>query len=92
MPPSSPSGEDIHYRFIIKAPGRVDDVIGRLSDLGVNAMRPIFKPLYFYTGDEGLVGTRKTYDEDVSIPIYPALTDMEVERVSGAVKAVFSER
>ncbi len=92
MPPLSPSGEDIHYRFIIKAPGRVDDVIGRLSDLGINAMRPVFKPIYFYTGDEELKGAKKAYEEDVSIPIYPALTDSEVERVSNAVKAVFTKR
>ena len=89
MPAPAPMEEDIHYRFIIKAPGRVKDVIDRLSDLGVRAMRPVFLPLYFYTGDEELVGTKKAYEEDVSIPIYPALTDSDVERISDAVKAVF---
>ena len=91
MPHPAPSGEDIHYRFIVKAPGRVKDVIDKLSDLGVNAMRPVFRPLYFYTGDDELSGTKRAYEEDVSIPIYPALTDSDVERISDAVKAVFKD-
>jgi perosamine synthetase len=90
-PPPAPPGEDIHFRFIIKVPGRAKDVIDRLSDLGVRAMRPVFKPLYFYTGDDELPGTKRAYEEDVSIPIYPALSDSEVERISDAVKVVFKE-
>jgi dTDP-4-amino-4,6-dideoxygalactose transaminase len=91
MPPPATQGEDIHYRFIIKAPGRAKDVIDKLSDSGIRAMRPVFMPLYFYTGDGELSGTKKAYEEDVSIPIYPALSDSEVARISNAVKAVFKD-
>jgi perosamine synthetase len=92
LPPPAPQGEDIHYRFILEAQDRVDQVISRLHDRGVIARRPVFRPLYLYTGGRALPGTEQAYARDVSIPLYPALTDEEARRVSEAVIAVFAER
>ena len=85
MPPSSPGGENIYYRFIIKAKGLVDETIGRLMDMGITARRPVYRPLSYYTNDKTLPGVQEAYDENISIPIYPALSDGEVERVARAV-------
>jgi perosamine synthetase len=91
MPLPAPPGEDIHYRFIIKAPNRVDEIIKKLEDDGIAARRPIFKPLYFYTGGSELPGTKRAYEENISIPIYPTLTDDEVERVAAVVINVMTK-
>ena len=88
MPPPAQTGEDIHYRFIIKAPDRVDEIIKKLEDNGISARRPVFRPLYFYTGEGELSGTKRAFEENVSIPIYPSLTDDEVQRVAAAVISV----
>jgi dTDP-4-amino-4,6-dideoxygalactose transaminase len=88
MPERPPEGDGIDFRFVVKAPGAVDGVIGKLTERGVDARRPIFRPLYHYTGDGELPGTKRAFEEDVSIPIYPALTDGDVERVAAAVKDV----
>jgi perosamine synthetase len=88
LPPTAPAGEDIHYRFIIKAPKKAAETIDRLTGLGISARRPVFSPLYSYTGSQVLPGVKRAFDEDVSIPIYPALTDTEVEKISEAVRKV----
>lgn len=87
----SPMNEDIHYRFIVKAGGAVERVIEELESVGISARRPVFRPLYFYTGGEELPGTKNAFEEDVSIPIYPALTDGEVERIAAAAVKVISK-
>ncbi len=89
MPQEPPAGDDINYRFIVKTAGAVEVVIKKLEKRGIAARRPVFKPLYQYTGqytgDGELPGTKRAFGEDVSIPIYPTLTDGEVERVAAAV-------
>jgi dTDP-4-amino-4,6-dideoxygalactose transaminase len=92
LPPQAKPEEDIHFRFIVRAPDRMDRVIYRLHDLGVVARRPVFQPLYTYTGGEALPGTQQAHARDLSIPLYPALTDEEIRRVSEAVITAFAER
>ncbi|MBN1573287.1 MAG: DegT/DnrJ/EryC1/StrS aminotransferase family protein [Deltaproteobacteria bacterium] len=91
MPRKAPVGDDINFRFIVKVRGAVDKVIKGLNKRGIGARRPVFKPLYEYTGDEELPGTKWAFDEDVSIPIYPALTDGEIEMIAWAVVDVMAE-
>jgi len=92
LPQPAVPGEDIHFRFVVRAPNGPDRIIHRLQDRGIIARRPVFRPLYVYTGDGALPGTERAYDRDVSIPLYPALTDGEVRRVTDAVVAAFQER
>ncbi len=82
LPFPAPPGEDIHYRFIVKARRGAQAIIERLNGKGIAARRPVFRQLYRYTGTEGLSGTEKAYHEDVSIPIYPTLTIGEQKRVT----------
>ncbi len=92
LPPAAAPGEDIHFRFVIKTDNRSDHVISRLEQRGIAARRPIFRPLYKYEGTDELAGTRQAYDRDVSIPLYPALTDEEAKRVTEAVVSVMGAR
>jgi perosamine synthetase len=92
LSPAAAPGEDIHYRFVVKSDHGPDDVISGLGKRGITARRPIFAPLFVYEGTGELPGTRRAHDRDVSIPLYPALTDDEVKRVAGAVVAVMAGR
>jgi dTDP-4-amino-4,6-dideoxygalactose transaminase len=90
-PPAGP-GEDIHYRFVVKTDRGTETITAALAELGITARRPVFRPLYAYEGTGELPGTRRAYDRDVSIPLYPALTASQMRRVAKAVVRVFTER
>ncbi len=90
-PPAGP-GEDIHYRFVVKTDRGTETIIAALAGLGITARRPVFRPLYAYEAAGELPGTRRAYDRDVSIPLYPALTAPQMRRVAKAVVRVFTER
>jgi perosamine synthetase len=92
LAPPAPTGEDIHYRFVVRTDRGTEEVIGALAGLGVTARRPVFRPLFFYEGTGELPGTGRAYDRNVSIPLYPALTDGQARRVAGAVVRVFAGR
>lgn len=86
------AGEDIHYRFIVKTDRTAQAVITKLGELGVTARRPVFKPIYYYEGTDMLPGAGLAHERDVSIPLYPALTDPQVRRVIRAVVKVMAGR
>ena len=44
-------------------------------------MRPIFKPIHRYLGLKGLQETDRAWNELISIPIYPSLTDDDVKKI-----------
>jgi len=90
--PAAGPGEDIHYRFIVQTGRGAQGTIDRLNDLGIGARRPIFRPLFAYEGTKELPGTKSAHARDVSIPLYPALTDRQVRRITAAVVRVFTER
>jgi len=80
----------IWYRYVVKGPGRADPFLARLQALGVEARRPVFRPLHRYLGQEGFPGTEEAWERAVSLPLYPSLSDEEVERVLQAAQEVFS--
>jgi dTDP-4-amino-4,6-dideoxygalactose transaminase len=47
----------IYYRFVIQVHGRARRFLSRLDDLGVEARRPVFKPLHRYLERNGFPGT-----------------------------------
>jgi perosamine synthetase len=83
--PSAPPGA-ICYRYVL----RVEDaetVIGALQARGVDAKRPVYRPLHHYLGGD-YPGAQVAHEQSVSLPLYPALTDTEVECVVEAVRAI----
>ncbi|MFN3476004.1 MAG: DegT/DnrJ/EryC1/StrS family aminotransferase [Candidatus Methylomirabilales bacterium] len=79
----------IFYRYVVKGPGRADPFLARLQALGVEARRPVFRPLHRYLGQEGFPGTEEAWERAISLPLYPSLSDEEAERVIQATWEVF---
>jgi perosamine synthetase len=83
--PSTPPGA-ICYRYVL----RVEDaetVIRELQTLGVDAKRPVYRPLHHYLGGD-YPRAQAAHQESVSLPLYPALTDSEVEAVVEALESI----
>jgi perosamine synthetase len=91
LSPLALPGEDIHYRFVVKTDDPVDRVISRLQERGICARRPVFMPLSAYEGIGELPGAKRAHARDVSIPLYPALTDGQMRRVIDAVVTVMAD-
>lgn len=77
----------IYFRYIVRLLlGRgVDDFINQMGAEGVVCMRPIHKPLHRILGQKDFPCADEAWERSVSIPLYPALRDDEVERIMAAV-------
>jgi dTDP-4-amino-4,6-dideoxygalactose transaminase len=84
LPANAP--HHVYYRFVIQIRGRARRFLSRLHDLGIDARRPVFKPIHRYLGLEGFPGTDEAFRRAVSIPLYPALTNNESLQVIEATR------
>ena len=55
---------------------------------GIEARRPVFRPLHRYLGLKGFPGAEEAYRRAVSIPLYLALSPADAERVVQVTRRV----
>lgn len=86
-PPPSEQGH-IYHRFVIRLPGRAEELIKALERRQITARRPVFQPLHREVGepDAAYPNTATACAGDVSLPLYPTLRDAEALAVAGAVR------
>lgn len=86
-PPDDP--EHAYYRFVLQTTAEVEPLLSRLEVLGVAARRPVARPLHVELGlaDEEFPAAAAAWRRALSLPIYPSLTDAELEQVTAAVRA-----
>jgi perosamine synthetase len=89
LPISDPS--HIYFRYAIdlgehKDSGKMMDI---LRDKGVQCARPVFRPLHRYLGLSGYPKAEGLWRRLISIPIYPLLTDEEVDFIIQAVMEAY---
>lgn len=75
----------IAYRYTLRAHD-ANSAIAQLQARGIDAKRPVFRPLHQYLGLEA-PAAQAAHEQIVSLPIYPSLTDTEAEAVVEAVAA-----
>lgn len=85
--PSADGGHSF-YRFVARPRRRPTRVREELVRRGIEARRPVFLPLHRYLGLEDFPGAEEAYRRAVSIPLYPALSSGEAERVVRAARHV----
>jgi len=88
---SPPAGSSpIVYRYLVRVPD-ADRLLQALNGKGIVARRPIYRPLHRLLDLEGeFPHTERAQREIVSLPLYPALSDAEVERVVAEVRRCLS--
>jgi dTDP-4-amino-4,6-dideoxygalactose transaminase len=74
---------NVYSRFIVEADGGADRLIAEFSKAGIEAKRPVFLPLYRYLGykDTDFPNAAWAHEYIVSVPLYPALTESEIEYI-----------
>ena len=78
----------IFFRYVVR-PKDADRLIRFLARRGVEAKRPVWRPLHtYFSGSRGKYrGAEELHRRAVSLPIYPSLTKEESSRVVEAVRA-----
>lgn len=87
MPNTSPN----YYRFVVCVP-KAEKIIGISKTKGIICDRPVYKPLhaYFNYFKSGIFpGTSYVWQNALSIPIYPALSENEVARIVHCLTPIF---
>lgn len=79
LPPPFP--DHIYYRFVIGLNTDVSGWMRRLSEKGIHCERPVDMPLHRYLGLSGYPETDRAWRQSLSIPIYPTLSDEQVEHI-----------
>ena len=76
---------NVYYRYIIKVNQDVERWIQYMETEGVSCAKPVFKPLHLYNDGERRSGTDSVFKQALSIPIFPSLSETEIQRIIKAV-------
>jgi perosamine synthetase len=86
FPDAITAQRSIYFRFLLRTSRRQRTAVMRhFIDRGISCARPIYKPFHRYLKLRGFPITQRLYEELVSLPIYPALTDDECAAIERAV-------
>ena len=80
LPPRDPG--HVYYRFVIQADGDVSEWMQMLAEKHIQCERPVFMPLHRYLGPDSYPETTRAWQQCLSIPIYPSLTDRQVTYIA----------
>jgi len=82
----------IYYRYVVSvSPASVQNLIDRLALQGIEAARPIFRPLHTHLGLEGYAGTEACWNTHLSLPLHPDLSMEDVDEICSALGRILEE-
>ena len=93
LPPGRAHG---YYRFVIRLPhlrtnsDGLSLLISRLEQQGIHCRKPVYRPLHRYLDQAGFPNSDEADRTALSIPIYPDLTDDEVQQIQQSLAEVLS--
>ena len=76
--------EPIYFRYVLRA-RNAEEAFRRLRERGIDSKRPVYRPLHHYLGGD-YPHAQAAHEQIVSLPIYPTLSDDEVERVAVSIR------
>lgn len=87
-----PNGRGVYYRYLVRARQGAPKAIRAFREVGVEAKRPVFRPIHRYLGldRKRFPVTEKAHREIVSVPLYPALRESQVRRILRALTEVIA--
>lgn len=90
LPISFDNREHIYYRYVIKIKKELNDTINILKQRNIYCSSPVFKPLHRYLklDSSKFPITEEVFSKALSIPIYPSLSDSDIEIIADEVGKV----
>ena len=77
----------IYYRYTVKLRRDIESFLKLSKEKGINCERPVFKPLHRYMNLSGFTNTDSVWENAVSIPIYPTLTEKNINIIIEFIKS-----
>lgn len=81
----------IYFRYVLGLGTDAGSWIRKLKGEGIGCARPVYRPLHQYLGLKRFPRTEKAWKESLSIPIYPSLTEEDVNRVIKGLIITYKE-
>jgi dTDP-4-amino-4,6-dideoxygalactose transaminase len=89
LPVQKDGREHIYYRFVVRTKDEASICLERSQKKKVMCRRPVHTPLHVCLKLPGFPHTTEAWQRTVSIPLYPSLTQDEVEKIIAVVKEIF---
>lgn len=80
----------IFYRYVIRVKTDVEKTLMALRRKGIVCKRPVYLPLHRYLGLDDFPNASQVWKSAISVPLYPSLSEEEIERIIQGVSEVFS--
>lgn len=77
----------IYYRYIIKLASGIEKFLKSAKENGIYCEKPVFKPLHQQLGLSGYANTDSVCEKAVSVPLYPSLTEENINTVVEFIKS-----
>ncbi|MEX5213613.1 MAG: DegT/DnrJ/EryC1/StrS family aminotransferase [Nitrospiraceae bacterium] len=99
-PTVPPNRTHVYFRYVLRvksdapsveAADPADAWVARFHAAGLQARRPVFRPLHHYLGHKGFPASEDAYRTTLSIPIYPAMTEETLRRCLAIFREVCGE-
>ncbi len=81
--------DHVYFRYAVRVPKKSGVWLKQLQGQGIDAKRPVFKPLHRYLGlsDKLFPWTTQAMKETCSLPIFPSLSSEDCAAVCAALQA-----
>lgn len=91
LPVDNPSKKSVYFRYVIKVSNR-DWVQQEAKNSGLICQKPIYQSLHTYLGLLGYPNSDRATERSLSIPIYPSLTNDEIEKISQTLRRLLPQK
>ena len=88
LPRTAPHKRSVFYRYVVMV-NRLDHIQKMAKKSGIMCEKPIWKPLHKSLPSTKCPNSDHAYNHALSIPLYPSLTEEEVEYVVKKLREVF---
>jgi len=89
LPARKEGREHIYYRFVAQTEGDASVYLEKSQKNNVMCQRPVYIPLHICLTLPGFPKTMEAWKKTISIPLYPSLTEEEIEKIIAVVKKIF---
>lgn len=91
LPYSTHNKQNIFFRFLFQTDKSIKTIIYKYERSGIEVCRPVYKPIHQYLklNSKHYLITEHAFNTCISLPIYPALTEYEIEQIVETTKKIF---
>ncbi len=89
LPVRKEGREHIYYRFVVQTEDDASVYLEKSKKNNVICQRPVYIPLHICLNLHGFPETTEAWKKSISIPLYPSLTEKEIEKIIAVVQKIF---